>query len=170
MEINRVWAMPNKLTFTIKPIRELLDRHVGGVVIDPFANDSKLGTITNDLNPEYETDYNMDALSFLKSMKSHSADVVLFDPPYSITQASECYKNYGKEKLETNVSNMAYWANCKNEVARIITEGGVVISFGWTTNGLGKNRGFKIIEILIVPHGGSRNDTLVTVEEKRFTN
>lgn len=27
MRINRVWAMPNKWTFTIKPIKELLVSH-----------------------------------------------------------------------------------------------------------------------------------------------
>lgn len=31
----------------------------------------------------------------------------------------------------------------------------------------GKKRGFEIIEILIVPHGGSKNDTLCTVEVKQ---
>ena len=32
--------------------------------------------------------------------------------------------------------------------------------------GLGKNRGFEMLEILLVPHGGSKNDTIVTVERK----
>jgi len=32
--------------------------------------------------------------------------------------------------------------------------------------GLGKNRGFKMARILLVPHGGSKNDTIVTVENK----
>ncbi len=30
MTINRVWCMPNKFTFSIKPIKELLDRRVVG--------------------------------------------------------------------------------------------------------------------------------------------
>ena len=37
-----------------------------GVWINPFANTNKFTTITNDLNPEYNTDYNLDALDFLK--------------------------------------------------------------------------------------------------------
>lgn len=169
MNINRIWAMPNRNTFTIKPIRELLDRHLfeGAVIIDPFANCSKLGTITNDLNPEYETDYNMDALEFLKAMESNSADIVLYDPPYSITQAAECYKSYGKEKLEINVANMAYWARCKDQVARILKPGGKAIICGWSSNGIGKGRNFEFIEILLVAHGGSKNDTIVTVEYKK---
>ena len=32
--------------------------------------------------------------------------------------------------------------------------------------GLGENRGFTMMRILLVPHGGSKNDTIVTVEQK----
>ena len=30
MQIDRIWAMPNKWTFSIKPIAELLKQEVGG--------------------------------------------------------------------------------------------------------------------------------------------
>ena len=160
--------MPNKNTFEIEPIRRLIQKysHKKEVIVDPFANGSKYGTITNDLNPEFDTDYNLDALSFLEILDTDSADLVLFDPPYSITQAAQCYKDYGKDKLVNSVSNMSYWAKCKNEVARILKPSGNAIIFGWSSNGLGKNRGFKMVEILLVPHGGSKNDTIVTVEER----
>ena len=43
--IERKWAMPNKNTFSIKPIKELiLDELTDGVWIDPFANSNKLMT------------------------------------------------------------------------------------------------------------------------------
>ena len=166
--INRIWAMPNCLTFTIKPIKELIEKYIKStdVIIDPFANNSKYGTITNDLNEEYDTDYHLDALEFLRLVETESADVVLYDPPYSITQASQLYKSYGKKKLEINVANMKYWAECKNEVARIIKPSGLAIVCGWNSNGIGKGRGFYFEEILLVPHGGSKNDTIVTVERK----
>ena len=96
MEINRIWAMPNKYTFSIKPIKILLNKHIFGLSIDPFANKNKLATITNDLSNEYNTDYNMDALDFLKMFKSNSINTVLFDPPYSPRQVSECYKSLNK--------------------------------------------------------------------------
>jgi len=166
MVINRCWAMSNKLTFTIKPIRHLLDKYVTGIVIDPFANASKYGTITNDLNPGYGTDYNMDAVEFLEMLDSNSADVALYDPPFSMRQASECYKNYGESRLTGSVTNMQYWANVKNEIARVVKPGGLAICCGWRSGGIGKNRGFEIIEILLVPHGGNKNDTIVTVERK----
>lgn len=169
IKITKQWAMPNGKTFTIKPIKEIIEREVAcakGVIIDPFANSCKYGTLRNDLNPEFDTQYHLDALDFLKQIEDESADLVLYDPPYSISQAAELYKAYGKEKLEVNVANMRYWKLCKDNIARILKKGGRVICCGWNTNGLGINRGFGMTEILIVSHGGSKNDTLVTVETK----
>ena len=69
---------------------------------------------------------------------------------------------YGKKEF----SSMKYWADIKNEIARILKPGGKAICFGWSSMGLGKNRGFEMDRILLVPHGGSKNDTIVTVETK----
>ena len=164
----RKWAMPNGNTFTIAPIKDFVEQEVnkGGIIVDPFANKCKYGTITNDLNPEFDTTKHMDALEFLKEIDSNYADLVLYDPPYSITQASQLYHEYGKEKLEVNVANMKYWKLCKDNIARILKPNGRVICCGWNTNGLGKNRGFQLDKVLIVCHGGSKNDTLVTLEHK----
>ena len=169
MNIQKRWAMPNGKTFTIGPIKELVEAEVakGGVIVDPFANNCKYGTITNDLNPEYDTTYHMDALEFLKSLESNSADLVLYDPPYSITQAAQLYRDYGKDKLEVSVANMRYWKLIKDNIARILKANGRVMCFGWNTNGLGKGRGFEMTDILIVSHGGSKNDTLCTLEYKK---
>lgn len=165
MLMNRVWAMPNKNTFTIKPIKELVERYLFGVVVDPFANNCKYGTITNDLNPEFETDYHMDAIGFLEGLEPSVADVVLLDPPYSNRQVSEHYKFAGKNITGWHTS--AGWgAKIKDEVARITKPDGVVITCGWNSNGVGKKRSFELVELLLVPHGGSKNDTIVTVERK----
>lgn len=171
MVISRVWAMPNKNTFDILPIKNLLCRYLQdvrqkGVVVDPFANKSLWGTLRNDLNPDFDTQYHMDALKFLETLGSETADVVLYDPPFSIHQAVECYKSFGKDKLTTNVSSMRYWKLCKDNVARILKPNGIAICCGWTSQGMGKGRNFDMLEILLVAHGGSKNDTIVTVERK----
>jgi hypothetical protein len=49
MKINRIWAMPNKNTFEIKPIRELVQLYYCNNSIDPFANKNKIATITKEL-------------------------------------------------------------------------------------------------------------------------
>lgn len=168
MIINRVWSMPNSLTFKIKPIKDLLDKYVpkeGVGWIDPFANDSNIAEITNDLSTDFDTHYHMDALDFLKQFKHESVDGVLYDPPYSLRQISECYKSVGiNPTMETTQSS---WKTKHiNEIQRILKSSGLCVSFGWNSNGVGKVRGFEIIEILIVAHGGMHNDTIVTVERK----
>lgn len=74
------------------------------------------------------------------------------------------------DKLEIKPTSMKYWSEVKNEMARIIRPGGKAICFGWNSMGLGINRGFEMLEILLVPHGGSKNDTIVTVEKRRDEN
>ena len=68
IKMSRVWAMPNKWTFQIKPIRQLLRRYVGDGKgwIDPFAGFNSPAETTNDLNPTTPTNYHLDAIEFLK--------------------------------------------------------------------------------------------------------
>ena len=165
MQINRVWAMPNSKTFQIKPIRELINKYVYGVIIDPFANDSKIGTITNDLDEQYDTDYHMDALDFLKMFGDNSVDTVLYDPPYSPRQVSECYTSLGKT-VNMQTTQASYWSKQKEQIGRIVKKDGIVITCCWNSGGIGNKYGFEIEEILLVPHGGWHNDTIVTVERK----
>lgn len=158
--------MPNKNTFSIKPIKEMISKEITeGIWIDPFANANKLATITNDLNLEYDTDYHLDANEFLKQFEDESIDGILYDPPYSPRQVSECYKSFGMEVTsETTRSN--WWTKHKKEITRILKPNGKCISFGWNSGGIGKTNGFEITYILLVPHGGRHNDTICTVEVK----
>lgn len=167
--IERKWAMPNKNTFSIKPIKELiLDELTEGIWIDPFANSNKLATITNDLSAEYDTDYHMDALDFLKLFPDNSIDGVLYDPPYSPRQVSECYNNVGLS-VTWDTTKSSFWSNHKREISRILKLNGKVITFGWNSGGIGASNGFSIKRILLVPHGGWHNDTICTVEVKTST-
>lgn len=164
LNITRKWAMPNSNTFQIEPIRYLIDKYLSGISIDPFANSSTLANKTNDLNPEYNTDFHVDALDFLKIFGTESIDFVFYDPPYSRRQVSECYKNVGIEV--TQETTRADWnTKHKSEIKRILKPSGIVICFGWNSNGMGSGD-MELIEMLIVAHGGQHNDTLVTVERK----
>jgi hypothetical protein len=58
------------------------------------------------------------------------------------------------------------WTEHKATLANLILEGGIVISCGWNSSGMGLQNGFQIREILLVCHGGGHNDTIVTVEQK----
>ena len=161
----RRWAMPNKWTFQIQPIAEFLDQEIEGFTVDAFSGQSELADLRNDLNPTSPSQHHMDAIEFLKTLKSNSIDTVLFDPPYSPRQLSESYKNIGKPVSKQDTTN-SMWSKAKDEYARVVKLGGKAICFGWNSNGLGKNRGFNLERIMLVPHGSGHNDTIVTVERK----
>jgi hypothetical protein len=52
MKIERIWAMPSKWTFTIKPIKQLLARYVVPETYwcDPYAGENSPANVQNDLN------------------------------------------------------------------------------------------------------------------------
>ena len=167
IRFDRVWGMPNKNTFEVVPIKQLIQEEVDlkKYWIDPFANKNKVATVTNDLCKDYDTDYHLDALDFLKLFDDKSVDGVLYDPPYSPRQVSECYNGVGYNVTE-DTTKSSFWANHKKEISRIVKVGGKVISFGWNSGGIGKKYGFEVTRILLVPHGGWHNDTICTVEVK----
>lgn len=166
IRIERIWSMPNKNTFEVKPIHDLIvEEMTEGKWIDPFANRNKLATITNDLSEEFDTDYHLDALDFMKLFDDESVDGVLYDPPYSPRQVSECYNNVGFN-VTWDTTKASFWGNHKREISRIVKTGGKVITFGWNSGGIGYKYGFEITRILMVAHGGWHNDTICTVEVK----
>jgi len=153
MKIERVWAMPNKWTFQIKPIKELLEKyHVGNGWVDPFAGETHIC--------QYED--GKDGLSYVSDFDDGFFDGAVLDPPYSYRQLFHTYRG-GSDFLKGKLVPMT---EMNNRIACKIKEGGYCISFGWNSNGLGKKRGFEIVEILIIAHGGHHNDTIVTVEKR----
>ena len=168
MKVTRVWSMPNKHTFDIEPIQRLIDSKLFGFSIDPFANQSRLATVTNDIDPSYDTDYNLDALDFLHSFDDQSVDCVLFDPPYSPSQVSRSYRQF-KNTVNMTAECNGFWSLLKQQIKRVVKPGGLVICCGWNSNGIGKKYGFCLLELLVVAHGGRHYDTLVTLEQKQTT-
>jgi len=134
--------MPNKSTFQIKPIKELIEQEMN----EPYER----------LDP-FPFEYKEDATDYLK--RSPKVGYGLFDPPYSPRQLKECYKGLGE--YDTKASTWSQW---KDLLADRVTH--KCISFGWNSGGLGIKRGFRITRILMVAHGGMHNDTICTVEVK----
>jgi len=162
--------MPNKWTFQIPPIAELLSRYVGDGKgwIDPFAGMYSPAEITNDLNPESPAEYHIDALEFLESLNGNKYSGILFDPPYSLQQMKECYDSFGRKMTGREATE--FYGDLRKVIKRLIVPGGIGISFGWNSIGLGKTHGWQIIEILLVCHGRAHNDTIVTVDRKVQSN
>lgn len=164
----REWVMPDKWTFKIKPISKLIAKYVGNGSgwIDPFAGENSPAEITNDLNPEKKAQFHLHAKDFATQLDGEF-NGVLFDPPYSIRQTKECYEDFGYGMSQEDTQSFPN--NVKDAIAHKIKLGGIAICFGWNSGGFGHNLGFKLIEVLLVPHGGMHYDTIVTVEKKIIT-
>jgi len=166
MIINRIWEMPNKWTFQMQSIKSILQKYsVGKNWIDPFAGMTSPAEIRNDLNCETPAEYHLKADDFVKQLENKYMGV-LFDPPYSLRQVKECYESYGIKFTQYDSQESIRWNHLRDLISEKILSAGYAINFGWNSSGFGIGRGFEIIEILLVCHGGAHNDTIVTVEQK----
>lgn len=169
---SRFFAMPNSETFSIGPIRDFVKRHLqySKLSADLFARNSRIATLTNDLNPQTAADYHMDVVEFLKMLKADEIrpDLVLFDPPYSPRQVKDCYQSIGITTSKEDCQRPTGWTTERDLINEIIAPGGTVLSFGWSTAGMGVSRGFSLNEVLLVFHGGGHNDTICIAETKDF--
>jgi len=170
MKMTRVFAMPNSETFTVAPIGAFVQRYLASatVSVDPFARNKTWFTHTNDLNPQTSAQHHMDAGAYLEKLKADGviADLGIFDPPYSPRQISECYKAVGLKVGMEETQNGRLYKRVRDALDEIIAPGGIVLSFGWQSAGMGKGRGYEMIEVALVNHGGGHNDTICVAERK----
>lgn len=170
MKMRRVWAMPNSSTFDIKPIGEFVKKYLvdSRCSVDPYARNKVWATHTNDLNPNTAAEHHMDALEFLSMLIKDGvrADLIIIDPPYSPRQMKECYDGIGIKMKQTDALRGAMMAKRNTLIAQLLSKDGVVLHFGWNTNGVGKKHNFRIEEIMLVAHGSDHNDTICMAERK----
>ena len=164
IKFDRVFSMPNKNTFEMKPAREFIYEYIGWYgqsnrSYDPFCGTSKFALFRNDIRQT-----GIDSTDWLQSLEDECAERVYFDPPYSPRQLKECYDDIGETLHDTKSS---VWKNWKYEIARITQPGGYVLSFGNNSVGIGNCNGFEMERIRLIPHGGNHYDTICTAERKR---
>lgn len=169
MKIERVWAMPSADTFDVLPIARIVKERLAqsSVSVDPFARNKEWATYTNDLNPQTKAQSHLDAVEFLESLSDGGikADLFIFDPSYSPRQIAECYQQIGRTVTMQDTQS-SFWKKVRDAAVPILTDDAIVISCGWNSSGMGRKRGFELLEILMVCHGGAHNDTIVTVEKR----
>jgi len=146
----------NKWTFSVKPIREWVERTCEGRTLNLFAGITKLDIdeVRNDLGEHGVAEYHKDALQFIKEWDGERFDTVLLDPPYAYRKSMEMY----------NGIKASPFRQLKDELPRILKPNGLVITFGYHSNTMGKNRGFEVERIALFSHGGAIHDTIASVE------
>lgn len=162
------WAMPSRWTFSIPPIAEFCDRWLEGkkLIVDPFAGQSTRAHLRNDLGQG-----GIDAVAWLESLLPEyegRANAVLFDPPYSPRQISECYQQIGRKATMADTQDAALRSRVKPVLSRLLAPGGVALSFGWQSCGMGRE--WETHEIMLVQHGGGHNDTICVAQTKPMEN
>lgn len=169
--MGQVFARANSETFSIPPIRDFIHRHIDTEsmsIVDPYARNSELseGSLTNDLDPSTSARWHLKADEFLGMIVGTHIDIdaAVYDPPYSPRQISDCYKRAGMKCSKPDTQNSALHARCRNQIDALLRPGGVVLSFGWNSTGMGRE--YETREILLVAHGGSHNDTICVAQYK----
>lgn len=162
--------MPNSDTFKCRPIGAWVQRYLRTSTssVDPFARNCRWATYTNDLNPETKAESHMDAEDFLRSLADRGVkvDLAIIDPPYSPRQVKECYDGIGKAMGKEDALLGLTRSRLRSQLDRLVTEGGVILWFGWNTVGMGKKFGFFPEEVLLVCHGSDHNDTICMAERR----
>jgi hypothetical protein len=162
--ITRAWGMPSADTFDCQPIASFMERWHRPPSVDPFARNSEWATYRNDLSPDTSAAYHLDAVEFCDLMLAQGvrAECVLFDPPYSAGQVVMTYQRVGGPETNGHLGRFV-----REGLDRLLVPGGVALSFGWNSAGFGRERGYDVLEILLVAHGGAHNDTICVAEVKR---
>jgi len=151
---------PRKYTFEMPKLKQWTEINCVGSVLNLFAGKTLLSVNETrvDLNKEMPADHHMDAYEFVKMAKENGWEynTIVFDPPYNLRKSREKYMGIYTSELR----------KIKTLLPDILIEGGIIISYGYDTTGMGKKRGFEKIGICIVNHAGDHNDTLCLIERK----
>ena len=156
--------MPNKWTFEMNPVKEFLGRWLipGTNIADPFSGKSTIANLRNDL-----AHGGKDAIEWCYDLLpewDNKVDAVLFDPPYSPRQISECYKGIGRKVTMKDTQSGSLYKEVRIPLAKLLKPGGVALSFGWNSSGFGKD--WETHEIMLLRHGGAHNDTICVAQTK----
>lgn len=161
-------AAINRWTFQTKKVRDVVLHYSEGRVLNAFAGKTRLSDykrgieeVRNDLNPERDADYHLDAADLGDVFDEGSFDVVVLDPPFDQTQSDEHYDGLHARDLGA----------VRKGVAPLVKPGGRMIQFGWSLWGVADylplwSREDKLLFRRAIPE---RRPILMTVDVKSQT-
>ena len=147
-----------KYTFESTKIKQWVESNSAGKVLNLFAGSTLLDLeeVRNDLNPEANADYNLDAVDFVKSWEGEKFDTIILDPPYNYRKAMELYQGRYSSRFKI----------LADLIPEILNPNGKVISFGYHSTFLGKGRGFNLDHLCVFAHGGAQHCTIGIIESR----
>ena len=158
MKFDYIKCPLHRYTFDVKPIRDWVELNCVGYTLNLFAGKTKLNIneVRNDLDIEALSDYKMDAVEFLRTWEGEMFDTILLDPPYAYRKSMEMYKGIICSPFK----------QLKDEISNVLKPNGIVITFGYHSVVMGRNRKYNVERICLFSHGGAIHDTIASVERK----
>jgi hypothetical protein len=146
----------HRYTFSVKAIRLWVEKSCEGNVLNLFAGQTKLAVneTRNDWDAEAIAEYHLDALEFLRTWSGSPFDTILLDPPYAYRKSMEMYKGIVCSPFR----------QLKDAIPVCLNSGGKVITFGYHSIVMGRNRNFCLEQLALFSHGGAIHDTIASVE------
>lgn len=157
--------MPSKWTFLQPLLFEYVLSHIpeNTNVLIPFAGKYRITEyegkgckyVYNDLNPDIEADYHMEAYKLREIFKKESFGCIVADPPYTHYQGTKSYSGFKCQRITD-------WRNTANY---LLKPGAIYIELGYNSTGL-RMEIAKKIALGVCCIGGSHNDILILVQQK----
>ena len=146
----------HRYTFSVRPIRQWVERICEGRVLNLFAGPTLLALyeVRNDLDPVMPAHHHLDALELVSSWTGEAFQTILLDPPYALRKSMELYQG----------RICSPFRQLKDALPRILQPGGLVITFGYHSIVMGSGRNFRPERICLFSHGGAIHDTIATAE------
>jgi len=170
MDIEYKFCFPNKWTFKMKPIYEFVMEEMKKAkkVLVPFAgvvrfdhSDITYIDIQDNLPKPYIKGDTMKILPKLIK-KGEKYDLIVSDPPYSASRNVMLYKNQKYHEITL----FRYYYH------QLLEDNGIVLEFGFNSNGISEKKGYRKVKLLIVAVGGNHNDFLclkqIKTQKSRF--
>jgi hypothetical protein len=149
-----------RYTFEQPKLKKWVEDNCEGKVLNLFAGKVLLDVdeVRVDCDKEVPADYYMDAFDFVNFAIENDMkfDTIVLDPPYNLRKSRE---KYGSRWIGS-------FTKIKNELSKILSFNGIIVTLGYDSVGMSKSRGFEKIGICLVCHNGDHNDTICLKERK----
>jgi len=159
MELTLINTNLNKYTFKSKKIKNWVEQNCGNNVLNLFAGDTLLDVneIRNDVDTDRVAMYHKDVYDFICEWDDNKFDTIILDPPYSYRKSMKFYNGKYSSKFKL----------IADKIPEILTENGIVISFGYHSTFMGKTRNFELKELCVFAHGGAQHCTIGLIEQNK---
>jgi hypothetical protein len=165
LELSYHTVRPNKWTFQSTKIRRWVENRLEGRALNACAGKTKIVNdheiVRNDLDENREADLHVDVCEIADHFEKESFDTIVYDPPFSENQANETYDLGDGEAVVAGRDAVA-----KRQFDGLLTPGGRVIQFGYTTTCMPTSLDYDRLEVGVWNTLGRSNDYLSVVDRK----